>query len=151
LAAILAPDVAGDGRVMGNDEERQQGRFSMRYGPILALVAIIFASALSAASAEVRVAQVASITGSYSVSGTNPDSSTYSGSVVVSQLGGNRYRFDWSIAGNQTFTGTGALNGNTISVDWGQDAPVIYQVGSNGVLNGTWANGRGIEVLIPSR
>jgi len=123
----------------------------MRYGPILAFVAIIFASALSAASAEVRIAQVAAITGSYSVSGTNPDSSTYSGSVVVSQLGGNRYRFDWSIAGNQTFTGTGALNGSTISVDWGQDAPVIYQVGSNGVLNGTWANGHATEVLIPSR
>ena len=125
----------------------------MRYGLILALVTVvtvIFSSAVPAANAEVRIAQGASIAGSYSVSGTNPDASTYTGTVVVSQVNGNQYRFDWSVA-NQTFTGTGILNGNTISVDWGQDSPVIYQVGTNGVLNGTWSNGRGTELLVPSR
>ena len=94
----------------------------MRYGPILALVTVIFSSALPAANAEIRIAQVATIAGSYSVSGTNPDASTYTGTVVVSQIDGNRYRFDWSVA-NQTFTGTGVLDGNTISVDWGQISP----------------------------
>jgi hypothetical protein len=123
----------------------------MRYGLILALVTFIFSSALPAANAEVRTAQVATITGSYSVSGTNPDSTTYTGTVVVSPVGGNRYRFDWTIVGNQTFTGTGVLNGNTISVDWGQDSPVTYQVGTDGVLNGTWSNGRATELLTPSR
>jgi hypothetical protein len=122
----------------------------MRYSPILALITVIFSSALPAANAEIRIAQVATIAGNYNVSGTNPDASTYTGTVVVSQVDGNQYRFDWSVA-NQTFTGTGILNGNTISVDWGQDFPVIYQVGTNGVLNGTWSNGSAIEVLIPSR
>ena len=92
----------------------------------------------------------ATIAGSYRVRGTNPDKSTYSGSVVVSQVNGNQYRFVWSVA-NQTFTGTGVLSGNTISVDWGQDFPVIYQVATNGVLNGTWSNGHATEVLTPSR
>jgi len=122
----------------------------LAYGLMLALVAVIFSSAAPAANAEVRIAQAATISGSYSVSGTNPDASTYTGTVVVSQLGGNQYRFDWSVA-NQTFTGTGVLNGNVISVDWGQDSPVIYQVGPTGVLNGTWSNGRATEVLTPSR
>ena len=90
------------------------------------------------------------IAGSYRVRGTNPDKSKYTGTVVVSQVDGNRYRFDWSVA-NQTFTGTGVLNGNAISVDWGQDFPVIYQVGATGVLNGTWSNGSATEVLTPSR
>jgi Ricin-type beta-trefoil lectin domain len=95
-------------------------------------------------------APVAAIAGSYRVRGTNPDKSKYTGTVVVSQVDGNRYRFDWSVA-NQTFTGTGVLNGNAISVDWGQDFPVIYQVGAAGVLNGTWSNGHATEVLTPSR
>jgi hypothetical protein len=97
-----------------------------------------------------QAAAVASIAGNYRVRGTNPDRSTYTGTLVVSQMGGNQYRFNWSVAGDK-FTGTGTLNGDTISVDWGQDFPVIYQVGTNGVLNGTWSDGHATEVLTPSR
>jgi hypothetical protein len=33
------------------------------------------------------------------------------------------------------------LQGNSISVEWGQQYPVIYEVGSDGVLRGKWDNG----------
>jgi hypothetical protein len=102
----------------------------------------------SAAPAGLRTAQAASLNGSYSCTGTNPNGSTYNGTVVISRVEGIRYRFDWSISG-QHFSGTGVLDGDTISVDWGQASPVIYRVGNNGVLHGTWANGRGTEILRP--
>ena len=121
----------------------------MRYRFILALIAAVCSFALSPARAEIRVAQATTIAGSYSVVGTNPDGSNYSGTVVISQVGDSQYRFDWSIGNGQTFTGTGALDGTTISVDWGQDAPVIYQVSANGILAGTWANGHASEMLTP--
>lgn len=121
----------------------------MRHRLIFALVAAVCSFALLPARAEIRLAQSPTIVGSYGVVGTNPEGSNYSGTVVISQIGDNKYRFDWSVGNGQTFTGTGALNGATISVDWGQDAPVIYQVGANGVLAGTWANGRASEMLTP--
>jgi hypothetical protein len=116
----------------------------MRYGPTVALIFVIFAAALPAASP----AQAARIDGNYAVHGTNADGTTYRGRVVI-QGDGKNYHFDWLIANGDTFTGTGRLNGNTIVVDWGQRYPVIYRVGADGVLHGTWDNGRATETLIP--
>jgi hypothetical protein len=42
------------------------------------------------------------------------------------------------------------LNGRTVVVDWGQRYPVIYNVGPNGVLTGTWNNGTATETLVPN-
>lgn len=95
-----------------------------------------------------KSAQAAKIGGNYSVTGTNPNGATYQGTVVIESNGGNRFSFFWRV-GNQTFSGNGTLNGNTITVNWGQPSPVIYQVGVDGVLRGTWNNGRATETLTP--
>jgi hypothetical protein len=120
----------------------------MRYGPILALLFAIFASAFPAVNTQaqtVQTAQADQIDGNYTLTGTNPNGTRYRGTVVIHGDGTN-YRFIWLISNGDTFTGTGILNGNTIVVDWGQKDPVIYTVG-NGVLYGTWAAGRGTETL----
>ncbi|MCB1318123.1 MAG: fibronectin-binding protein [Leptospiraceae bacterium] len=87
------------------------------------------------------------ISGNYRVEGTNPDGSRYEGTCRVSRISGNTYRFDWSV-GN-SYSGTGTLQGNRISVDWGSDAPAVYSVRPNGSLVGTWANGQATENLFP--
>jgi hypothetical protein len=90
----------------------------------------------------------ADISGKYSIDGTNTNGTTYHGSVTI-RRDGSRYRFDWLIANYATYSGTGTLDGGRIVVDWGQQYPVIYQVGPNGVLNGTWNNGTAKETLVP--
>lgn len=55
--------------------------------------------------------------------------------------------FTWTVAG-QTFTGTGTLEGTTLTVDWGETEPVIYEVKNGGkLLEGTWAGGNATETL----
>jgi hypothetical protein len=93
-------------------------------------------------------ASAVAISGNYTAAGTNPDGTHYTATVVIKNMGGNNYSFVWQTGSqNQTYNGTGALNGSTITVDWGQSAPVIYQVGSDGALRGTWDNGRASEIL----
>ena len=62
---------------------------------------------------------------------------------------GKLVRLNWRISNGETFRGTGYLKGNTLTIDWGQTYPVIYKVGDDGVLRGTWSRGRGKENLIP--
>lgn len=84
--------------------------------------------------------------GTYTVRGTNPDGSSYTGDVKIKPQGGN-YQFTWTING-ETFTGNGTLNGSTLTVEWAQPAPAIYEVKNDGrLLEGTWANGEGTETL----
>ena len=90
----------------------------------------------------------ASIGGNYLAEGRNPDGSTYSGSCRVTNIGEGNFSFHWSI-GNQSFSGTGKLIGDTISVDWGAASPVIYKVAADGTLNGIWSNGQAVETLRP--
>jgi hypothetical protein len=88
------------------------------------------------------------ISGKYSIQGTNPNGTIYHGFVTI-RRDGDRYRFDWVISTGDTYRGTGIVNGRSIVVDWGQQYPVIYQVGPNGVLTGTWNGGTATETLIP--
>jgi len=88
------------------------------------------------------------ISGKYSIQGTNPNGTIYHGFVTIYR-DGDRYRFDWVISTGDTYRGTGILSGRSIVVDWGQQYPVIYQVGPNGVLTGTWNNGTATETLVP--
>jgi hypothetical protein len=120
----------------------------MRFWPALALAFAIFSYALPPANAQIRVAQ--EIGGSYRVDGTNPDGSQYTG-VVTIQREGNGYRFNWLIQDGSTFTGMGLSSGNRITVYWGQSDPVIYQIGNDAVLRGTWGpGGNGRETLTPN-
>ncbi|MCB1170912.1 MAG: fibronectin-binding protein [Leptospiraceae bacterium] len=87
------------------------------------------------------------LSGTYSVQGTNPDGSNYSGTCIVSRISGDRYRFRWSV-GN-AYEGEGTLEGIRISVDWGDSTPVIYTLLPDGSLDGIWAGGKASETLTP--
>ncbi len=91
-------------------------------------------------------AQTLNVSGTYKVTGTNPGGSKYRGSVDITLNDDGSYAFEWSV-GN-TFSGTGTLSGNTLTVDWGDTYPVIYTVKNGGArLEGTWGNGTGTEIL----
>jgi hypothetical protein len=83
--------------------------------------------------------------GKYSVSGTNPNGSSYSGEVTIRHDRGTYY-FNWRV-GRDTFRGSGKLNGRTLTINWGQSSPVIYRVLNDGTLSGKWARGTGSEDL----
>ncbi len=92
----------------------------------------------------------AEIAGTYSAKGTNPNGRTYYGSVVIKAEDGH-FLFTWLISGQQQIKGVGVKKDNTLVVEWGQKDPVIYEIGSDGVLRGKWARGRGTEILTPMR
>lgn len=85
--------------------------------------------------------------GTYYASGKNPNGSTYSGTVRITK-GNNSYQFFWKIGGS-TYDGRGILRGKILTVDWGQQDPVIYRVEEDGRLMGTWAGGTASETLTP--
>lgn len=106
----------------------------------------------SSASGEGTVsaaAPVKQIAGLYNARGTNPNGSTYSGVVTISQQNG-LYNFIWKIA-NATYAGSGSFQGDELVINWGQAHPVIYRLDSANRLVGTWNNGNATEVLTPVR
>lgn len=107
-------------------------------------------AAVSPPPADERESVVARIPGDYACSGTNPNGAGYSCNVKITRSG-DTYRFNWVIGDGTRYSGSGRLRGRTLTVNWGQSAPVIYQVGDDGVLRGTWAHGRGRETLTPDR
>ena len=88
--------------------------------------------------------------GVYRVKGSNPNGSTYKGTVKITHKEGSKYTFAWKI-GPSSYTGTGELKDNVMTVEWGTDSPAIYEVEPDGTLNGTWAKGKGTEILTPMR
>ena len=88
--------------------------------------------------------------GVYQVKGSNPNGSTYKGTVKITHKEGSKYTFAWKI-GPSSYTGTGELKDNVMTVEWGTDSPAIYEVEPDGTLNGTWAKGKGTEILMPMR
>jgi hypothetical protein len=88
--------------------------------------------------------------GEYSIDGRNPNGSTYGGTVTITAGSGGTYNFRWRIGNGQIYRGTGRLRGRTLTVNWGQSAPVIYRVEDDGTLRGTWSNGRATEDLTPN-
>jgi uncharacterized caspase-like protein len=87
--------------------------------------------------------------GDYRVAGRNADGSTYDGSVTISRKGAS-YRLGWRV-GSSSYRGTGTLDGNLLTVDWGDPTPVVYALAADGTLTGLWDAGRGEEVLTPLR
>jgi Caspase domain len=96
-----------------------------------------------------RSAAVVVRTGNYRVQGTNPNGSAYQGTLTI-ERSGPLYLVRWKI-GKDSYEGQGTLNGSTLTIDWGQPDPVIYQVMNDGTLEGTWAKGRGKESLTPEQ
>lgn len=86
-------------------------------------------------------------TGRYRARGRNPSGSTYSGTVSITPRG-REYFMEWRI-GSSTYSGTGTLDHNLLTVDWGASMPVVYALTSDGVLKGLWEAGKGEETLTP--
>lgn len=87
--------------------------------------------------------------GIYRIDGRNPNGSRYGGKVLITAGETGIYNLLWRISNGETYSGRGRLNGDTLTVDWGQQYPVIYRVGRDGMLRGWWDNGRGSENLAP--
>jgi hypothetical protein len=96
---------------------------------------------------EAAATSVLSIAREYSVLGRNPDGSQYRGIARISESGGT-YTMKWEI-GTQSFEGRGRREGDTLTIDWGSDSPVIYTIKPDGRLNGVWARGQASEELTP--
>jgi hypothetical protein len=76
----------------------------------------------------------------YSVSGSNPDGSKYSGTANVKVISESTFTIKWSIAG-ATYEGFGMRMNDTLSATYtidGEPGLIIYKVDGNG-LNGIWA------------
>ncbi|MBD3663962.1 hypothetical protein [Sulfitobacter aestuariivivens] len=101
---------------------------------------------LTVALAQPVAAQTPNLTGSYRAEGRNPNGSAYSGTVVIGQQG-NAVQINWTIS-NETYVGSGILDGRVLVVNWGQPLPVVYVVMPSGDLHGTWNDGTALERLI---
>ncbi len=112
-------------------------------------VALKLVGAISSSQTTITQSQDSSdkIPGDYFARGTNPNGSKYSGNVKISKKG-TSYKFEWTI-GSSKYYGVGKLNGNILTVDWGQQHPVIYKILEDGTLSGKWSGGKASEVLTP--
>jgi len=101
---------------------------------LAAIVMVCLATSLSAAD----------IAGTYSCQGTNPNGSSYSGTVIILAQG-DAYAMTWSI-GSSGHRGVAILMGGYLSSSWGtagNSGPggvVVYRVEKDGRLVGKWAN-----------
>ncbi len=87
--------------------------------------------------------------GSYRAAGRGANGAPYQGVVRIAKEG-DLYRLDWKI-GKDEYKGTGTLDGNLLSVDWGSATPVVYALAADGSLKGLWDAGIGEETLTPER
>jgi hypothetical protein len=96
----------------------------------------------SAAADEVDLAE-----GAYDVEGRNPDGKSYKGKVEI-EKDGDKYHVSWNV-GDSAYDGTGTLEGNLLTVEWGSATPVVYALADDGSLKGLWDAGLGEETLTP--
>ncbi|MBO6717533.1 MAG: hypothetical protein JJ913_06195 [Rhizobiaceae bacterium] len=111
--------------------------------------ALLAAGQLAPLAAGPAVAQVqtsveiADIKGVYDIFGRNTDGSSYRGVLSIVQEG-RQAVLNWTV-GAQIYQGRGAFAGNVLVVNWGANHPVIYVVGTDGTLMGTWDGGLALE------
>jgi hypothetical protein len=85
--------------------------------------------------------------GTYKVAGKSGDGSAYEGTVEI-EKDGDAYHLSWEV-GDSSYEGTGKLDGNLLTVEWGSSTPVVYALGADGSLTGLWDAGKGEETLTP--
>jgi hypothetical protein len=92
--------------------------------------------------------QPASLEGEYRAVGRNPDGSAYRGTCELEyDSDDDLFYVYWSV-GTSEYEGVGLLEGDTLTVEWGDRYPVVYKVRQGGkTLEGTWANGQASETL----
>jgi hypothetical protein len=87
--------------------------------------------------------------GRYRVNGRTPTGDPYYGTVSIVNRSG-LYVLDWKV-GSSNYRGSGTLASNVLTVDWGDETPVIYALNPDGTLSGLWKGGDGEETLIPDQ
>ena len=100
-------------------------------------------------------AETLTLSSTYSVAGTNPDGSKYTGTAAVKVVSDATFTIKWTV-GSSVYTGFGMRMNDALSATYtinGQPGLVIYKVDGNGMLNGLWAvrgrDGSGTERLTP--
>ena len=98
-------------------------------------------------------APVALATGTYIANGTNPDGSTYDGTLQITRAG-DVYEFTWEAG--YVFVGEGIQRGDKVAVAYPDDScqVALYDIGPEGTLTGDWVGeagtGLGTEVATPT-
>lgn len=92
------------------------------------------------------------IVGIYRVQGSDRYGRAYNGTCAIEKLDGDRYRLSWQFgSGKASYTGIGAIEGDTLTVEYGTPANrIVYKIFSNGTLAGKY-DGNAVEQLIPRR
>jgi tetratricopeptide (TPR) repeat protein len=83
--------------------------------------------------------------GSYEVSGKSGDGKTYSGTATITATA-KGFDETWH-TGDGTDQGSGTLDNNLLTVNWGGDSPIVYAIAADGSLTGLWDSGEGEETL----
>jgi hypothetical protein len=84
--------------------------------------------------------------GRYTVTGHNPNGTSYDGTVAISRCPSGDYSLDWKV-GRDAYHGEGKLDGGILTVHWGTDTPVVYALTGDNELKGLWSGGGGEETL----
>lgn len=78
--------------------------------------------------------------GTYDISGANPDGTEYTGTMLLTQVGLSTFRVSWNI-GPDTIEGVAMVSGLTVATAFSlgqQPGMGIYEIKPNGVLEGVW-------------
>jgi len=84
--------------------------------------------------------------GRYTVTGHNPNGTSYDGTVDISRSPSGGYSLDWKV-GRDAYHGEGTLDGGILTVQWGAETPVVYALTGTNELKGLWSGGGGEETL----
>lgn len=116
---------------------------------------ILTAAALFAATTIGALAQ--SIGGAYTIEGTNPDGSNYSGTAAIVLTSETTCAIKW-VTGDTESEGICMRNGDSFAAGYVSGeitGLVIYKVLPDGTLNGLWTiannGGAGTEILTPAQ
>lgn len=78
--------------------------------------------------------------GTYDITGSNPDGTPYTGTLLLTQVGTSTFRVVWSIGGD-TIEGVAMVSGLTLATAFalGQQSGMgIYEIKQGGELDGVW-------------
>jgi hypothetical protein len=97
-----------------------------------------------------------SLAGKFRIVGTNPNEGSYIGNLEISAINAPIYKLIWDAA-KTPYIGVGIHENDILSVGWGNKGcgVAVYQVESNGTLNGKWASlmqnqiKMGTEIAVP--
>jgi hypothetical protein len=96
------------------------------------------------------------VSGSYTVNGTNPNGSPYTGTAAIHANGDGSYTMTWTITDTEAYSGKGSVSGNIFTVNWTAGSllgTATYTIQSDGSMVGTWSTSdgsqSGTETLTP--